>query len=118
LKLLNALATLLVRRNEVAAVVVTKRGEGSGVVEVISCLHHDVSDGSSAELTIPQPASISSFFSNFLAIFNPRRDTVATESESSGSIHPVITDSKTCIPSDIRDTGDVERILTYIYDNW
>jgi hypothetical protein len=110
LKVLNGLATLLVRRSEVAAVVATKHGDGSGVVQVIACLH---CDSSSAELTIPQPASTSSILSNFLAVFNPRKDTLVLESNI-----PVITDPKTSIPSDIRNTEDIERIRTYIYDNW
>ena len=41
LKLLNALATLLVRSDEVAAVAVTKRDVGSGDIQVIAC-HHNV----------------------------------------------------------------------------
>ena len=110
LKLLNALATLLVRHNEVAAVVVTKYGDGSGVVQVIACLHHD---GSSVELTIPQPTSGSSIFNNFLAVFNPRKDTPVPESNI-----PVITDSNIEVPSFIRNTEDMEQIRTYIYNNW
>ena len=60
LKLLNVLATLLVRRNEVAAVAVTKHDDGSGVVQVIAC-HHVSSDSPLGELTIPQKELESSF---------------------------------------------------------
>jgi hypothetical protein len=108
LRLLNALATLLVRSNEVAAVVVTKHGDG--VVQVIACFHHD---GSSAELTVPQSASKSSIFKNFLSVFNPRVDTKVHEYDK-----PHITDSKTSIPSNIQNAKNIEPICTYIYNNW
>lgn len=60
LKLLNALATLLVRRsNEVVAVAVTNHGDdGSGVIQVIAC-HHVSSPWPELTIPSPQPASSS-----------------------------------------------------------
>lgn len=123
LKLLNSLATLLVRNNEVAAVVVTEHNNGSGAIQVIACHHIISGHGAGPELTIPisQPASSShptpGPFRNFLATLNPRKD---APSYMADSVHPgpSIIDPKVKIPSKIRETNDIDKISTYRYDMW
>ena len=114
LKLLNALATLLVRRNEVAAVAVTNYDGESGDIQVIAC-HQSSSDSPSGELTVPQTALSSSIsmFWNFRATLNPRKD-----NDKYGSDHLDILDPKDEIPSDLLETKDVDRIRTYCYVKW
>jgi hypothetical protein len=111
LKLLNAVATLLVRVNEVAAVAVTEHNNGSGVIKVIACLHvANHSDSSSGEFTNP------GIFKNFLATFNPRKDNPNFMSHTN---YPVIIDPKDEIPSKLRETEDIAEIYTYYYsDIW
>lgn len=117
LKLLNALATLLVRRNEVAAVAVIEHDNGSGVIQAVACYHHVSIDSPSGDLTIPQPAKRFGIFGSFLAAINPRKDTPIPNRVSD---HPSIIDPKhdSDIPSDLHDTEDMERIRTYCYDRW
>ena len=118
LKLLNALATLLVRSDEVAAVAVTKHDIGSGDIQVIACHHHVGSYGSFPELTNHQQAShntITSYFQNFLATFNPRRD---NKDYISKSDLPSIVDAEVDMPSDIKEDAFDNWAKTYRYDMW
>jgi hypothetical protein len=108
LKLLNALATLLVRRNEVAAVAVTEH-DVSGAIQVIACFHISPSD----ELTIPQPDSSSRIlkFKNFLATINPRKDTPLYMSDRPSIRNPDV-------PLPVQEAEDIKLIQTYCYNNW
>lgn len=113
LKLLNALATLLVRSHEVAAVTVTERDVASGVIQVLACLHIS-SDGPLAELTIPQPAESSTTFSKFLAVFNPRKD-----NPSPNSNLPKIVDPKEdTILDRVRESEDKNQIRDFCFEMW
>ena len=108
LKLLNALATLLVRRNEVAAVAVTDYDNGLGAIQVIAC-HHVSSDSPSGDLIFPpQPTS---FFKKLLATFNPRIDNPKFMSERPTIHNPEVL-------QDIQETEDTKRILEYCLINW
>lgn len=112
LKLLNALATLLVRCHEVAAVAVTNRDDKSGNIQVIAC--HHISSHGPPQLTIPQPASKFSTFKNFLVAFNPRKD----DSNAQMFDRPTIINPIDDIPSELRETTDMMMISTYCYNMW
>ena len=120
LKLLNALATLLVRSHEVAAVVVTQYNDGSGAVQVTACLHHDISSDS-GELTISQQSQPSEstlntrLYKYFLATFNPHPDTPSEMSD-----RPKIINPKDHIPSNVQkiEVSDSVQILDYCYKTW
>ena len=118
LKLLNALATLLVMSDEVAAVAVTKHNVGLGDIQVIACHHHVGSYGSFPELTNHRPAShntITIYFQNFLAIFNPHKDNKDFISKSD---LPSIVDAEVDMPSDIKGKAFDKWVKTYHYDMW
>lgn len=113
LKLLNALATLLVRSDEVAAVAVTKRDVGLGDIQVIACHHNVGSYGSFPDLTLHN--TITSYFKNFLATFNPRKDNKDFISKSD---LPSIVDAEVDMPSDIKEEAFDKWVKTYHYDMW
>jgi hypothetical protein len=122
LKLLNALATLLVRSNEVAAVAVTKHDDGSGNIQVIACHHHVGTHGSCPELTYRQPTSrntITSIFKNFLVTFNPREDNKNFISKLDSDL-PSIIDAEPGVdmPSGINEKDFDKWVETYRYDMW
>lgn len=67
LKILNALATIIVMNNEIVAVV-ANRDNGDGQLEVIACVHLIRDE---EELTRPQPQNIGETFSQLFATRNP-----------------------------------------------
>jgi hypothetical protein len=122
LKLLNALATLLVRSNEVAAVAVTNYDKGSGAraIQVIAC-HHLGGDKPSDNPTISQtPTALTRSsgvfkFKNILAAFNIREDNPDYRSTSN---FPAIIDPICSIPSNLQKTEKIELIRTHCFDTW
>lgn len=120
LKLLNALAVLLVRHHEVAAVAVTKYDVDDGVINVIAC-HSNHSPGPSAISQTQNTSSVGfRVLKNFLAIFNLRRDDIDVTKTSD---IPVIIDPKNAHDILNIQIGEpkedwTKRLRKHCFKNW
>jgi hypothetical protein len=116
LKILDALAAVCVRKNEIVAVVAAQPDEGSDVTQVIASVTH--LNGRKANLTVPQSASswIDRLWS-FLVTPNPRRD----ETEDSLSLArstPTIIDPEDQVPVDYKECDTSYMLLKSFLSNW
>lgn len=118
LKLLDSLAAVLVRRDEIVAVVAEPQAgpeEGSRDIQVIVSVTHPSHDHSGkAELTIAQ--HLGNLFS-FLVSRNPRKDDLKGQDQQMvNPDDPIIIDPEEHVPADLKHAKK-EKLFQTFHDN-
>jgi len=120
LKLLDALAAIIVRQHEIAAVI-AKPDDGSGAIQVLASTTH--LDTRNRELTVPQsPGNFINTWWNFLITPNPRNpaknphsllDLLTTNRQNTTSVNP-----ESQVPSHLRASEKAQLFSTFLEYDW